>query len=87
MGALSVRVTPRSSRPGVEVGPAGVVVRVASAPVEGAATEEARGLLAAALGVRASAVRLRRGARSRSKVFEVEGLEGDEMVRRLARRA
>jgi uncharacterized protein YggU (UPF0235/DUF167 family) len=86
MGALSVRVIPRSSRPGVELTDQGVVVRVASAPVEGAATEEARRLLAAALGVRASAVRLRSGARSRSKVFEVEGLEADRMVGRLARR-
>ena len=87
MGALSVRVIPRSSRPGIEVAERGVVVRVASAPVEGAATEEARRLLAAALGVPAGAIRLGTGARSRSKVFEVEGLEGDEMVRRLAGRA
>ena len=87
MGALSVRVTPRSSRPGVEGVQAGVVVRVASAPVEGAATEEARRLLAAALGLPASAVRLRSGARSRAKVFLVEGLERDEIVRRLAERA
>ena len=87
MGTLSVRVTPRSSRPGVEVAQAGVVVRVASAPVEGAATEEARRLIAAALGVPASAVSLRSGARSRAKVFVVRGLERDEMVRRLTGRA
>jgi uncharacterized protein YggU (UPF0235/DUF167 family) len=86
MGALSVRVIPRSSQPGVEGSDQGVVVRVAAAPVGGAATEEARRLLATALGVRASAVRLRSGTRSRSKVFEVEGLERDEMVGRLARR-
>ena len=64
-------------------GPAGVVVRVRAAPEGGRATAEARRALAAALGVPASAVRLRSGARSRVKVFAVAGLAHGEPERRL----
>jgi uncharacterized protein YggU (UPF0235/DUF167 family) len=83
MGTVTVRVRPRSGRTSVEVGPAGVVVRVRAAPEGGRATEEARRALADALGVPAAAVRLRRGARSRTKVFEVDGLTADDLQVRL----
>jgi uncharacterized protein len=53
----------------------GIVVRVTAAPADGRATEAARRALAEALGVPASATLLRRGARSRAKVFEVAGVE------------
>ncbi len=67
----------------MEVGPEGVRVRVRAAPERGRATEEARVALARALDVPPSAVRLVAGATSRTKVFEIEGLEPEDLGRRL----
>jgi uncharacterized protein YggU (UPF0235/DUF167 family) len=83
VGAVTVRVVPRSGRTAVEVAPGGLVVRVRAAPEGGRATEEARRAIASAAGVAASAVRLRAGARARTKVFEVAGMDAGELVRRL----
>lgn len=83
MGAISVRVVPRSGRREVVVEPDRVVVRVRSAPEDGRATEEARRCLADALGVAPASVRLRVGARARTKVFEVDGLEPAQALERL----
>lgn len=83
MGAVEVRVVPRSGRTAVEAGPGGLVVRVRAAPEGGRATEEARRAVAAAAGVAPSEVRLRTGARARTKVFEVPGLDAAELSRRL----
>ena len=74
MATYSVRVVPRSGRTAVEEGDDGsFTIRVRAAPEAGRATEEARRALAAHLGVPAGSVRLRSGARSRHKVFEVGG--------------
>ncbi len=70
---VQVRVTPRS-RPGWSVAGDRLVVRVAAAPVEGAATDEARRAVATVLGVAPGRVVLHRGARSRTKVFAVDGV-------------
>jgi uncharacterized protein YggU (UPF0235/DUF167 family) len=78
-----VRVTPRSSHPGVEVTPCDVAVRVRSAPEGGKATEEALRVLAKALGVAPTTVSLRSGARSRTKVFDIAGLTTDQILQRL----
>ena len=83
MGAVTVRVVPRSGRTVVEADPRGLVVRVRTAPEGGRATEEARRVLAAAAGVPASLVRLRSGGRSRRKVFDVDGMDTAELHRRL----
>jgi uncharacterized protein len=83
MASITVRVAPRSGRTAVDAGPDGVVVRVRAAPEAGKATEEAARALAAALGVPRARVRLRSGARSRTKAFDVEGLSIEEMDRRL----
>ena len=83
MGAITVRVKPGASRPGVENGASGVVIRVRSAPEAGRATQEARRMLAAALGVAPSRIRLRSGASSRVKLFEVDGLTAEEIAVRL----
>lgn len=85
MGVISVRVSPRDPRPGVELTSAGLKVRVSSAPEDGRATEEARRLLASALGVPPSRVSLKAGARSRAKLFEVEGIDEAGAEARLAR--
>jgi uncharacterized protein YggU (UPF0235/DUF167 family) len=83
MAAVTVRVVPRSGRTAIEPGPEGIRVRVRAAPEEGRATEEARRAVASALGVSSSAVRLVRGVRSRTKVFEVDGLTADDLRVRL----
>lgn len=70
-----VRVQPRASRTEV-AGPYGeaVKVRVTAPPVDGAANEAVRELLAERLGVPASSVRIAHGATGRTKVVEVDGV-------------
>jgi uncharacterized protein YggU (UPF0235/DUF167 family) len=83
MGAVTVRVVPRAGRTSIEVREPGIVIRVRSVAEGGRATEEARRALAEALRVPASSVRLRTGARSRTKVFDVDGLAEPEVKMRL----
>jgi uncharacterized protein len=83
MGLVTVRVVPKANRTSVGVEDRGIVVRVRAAPEDGRATDEARKALAEALGVPGSAVALRRGARSRTKVFDVEGLGQTDAEMRL----
>ena len=83
MGLVTVRVGPRSSRASVGLDDRGILVRVRAAPEDGRATEEARRALAEALGVPGTGVILRRGGRSRTKVFEVEGVGQGEAEMRL----
>ena len=81
---VTVRLLPRSSRPGVGgVREGALEIRVGAPPVEGRANEAARRLLAKVIGLPRSAVRLVTGARSRQKVFLLEGIAPDELRRRL----
>jgi uncharacterized protein YggU (UPF0235/DUF167 family) len=83
-GALiTVRVRPRS-RPGIALAGTDLVVRVAAPPAEGRATEEARRVLADALGVAPSRVVLRHGERSRTKVFLIRDMDAEGASSRLA---
>jgi len=84
VAALTVRVVPRSNRAGAERRGGQVVLRVRAPAEGGRATEEARRLLAEALGVPRAAVGLRTGARSRTKTFEVEGLSPKMIAARVA---
>lgn len=74
---LGVRVTPRSSKPGIgewKVDPGGrpfLELRVAAAPADGAANEEVIKLLAKALGVPKSSVSIVSGETSRLKRLEL----------------
>ena len=81
---ITVRLLPRSSRPGVGgVREGALELRVGAPPVEGRANEAARRLLAKLLGLPPSAVLVAAGARSRQKVFRLEGIAPDELRRRL----
>jgi len=83
--ALTVRVKPRSGKPGVEIGASGeVVVRVHAAAVEGAANREMTEVLADALGVPRSAIRILRGEKSRTKRIAVGDLSVEEVRARLS---
>ena len=80
-----MRVQPRASREG----PAGVregalVVRLGAPPVEGRANQALLALLASALDVPASRVRLRQGARGREKLLLVAGASLEDVRARLA---
>jgi uncharacterized protein len=76
-----LRVRPGASRTAVGGrydGPAGpaLVVAVAARAVEGQATKAVLQAVAAAFGVRSSAVTLVRGATSRDKLVDIQGDEG-----------
>jgi uncharacterized protein (TIGR00251 family) len=76
---LAVRVTPRAGRTGfagVAVGPDGrsaVSVRLAAAPVDGAANRALCEFIAAQLGIARSRVTIRSGAGSRLKLLALTG--------------
>ncbi len=90
MGSLSIRVTPRSAKPGIgewKIDPGGrpyLEVRVAAAPTDGAANEEVIALLAKALGLPKSSLTITSGRAARLKRIEVP-LDDEEMERRLSR--
>jgi uncharacterized protein YggU (UPF0235/DUF167 family) len=71
---VRVRVRPRS-RPGWKIAGDDVVVSVAAAPVDGAATEEARRALARVIGTAPSRVSVHSGKRARLKVFAVSAVD------------
>jgi hypothetical protein len=83
---LRIRVTPRSSRPGVAAGEGHLAVRVSSAAEGGRATEEALRTLASTLGVARSRLALISGARSRRKTVAVEDIGAADLRKRLAER-
>ncbi|MFN8221320.1 MAG: DUF167 domain-containing protein [Fimbriimonadales bacterium] len=78
---LTVRVTPKSSRNRIEWGET-VKVWVTAPPVDGAANDAVRELLAKALGVPKSQLDLIRGQTSREKTFRIEGVDAAELQRR-----
>ena len=81
---LTVKVKPRSSQPGVEIGASGeVVVRVHAAAVEGAANREMMEVLARVLGVPKSAIRILHGEKSRTKRIAVDNLSAAEVSARV----
>ena len=81
---LRLHVQPRASRTEIAGRHGGAIkVRLAAAPVDGAANEALVRFLAERLGVPRSAVRLESGAGGRAKVVVAEGIGVDEAGRRL----
>ncbi|MCC6237969.1 MAG: DUF167 domain-containing protein [Dehalococcoidia bacterium] len=90
MTRITVQLTPRASRNEiVEVTTAGhglhLRARVTAPPVDGRANAAIEELLARALGVAPSTVRVVVGASARRKVLEVGGLTAEEVRSRLER--
>jgi uncharacterized protein (TIGR00251 family) len=82
--AFAVRVTPRASRDELAGAAEGVLkVRLTAPPVEGAANQALIKLLAKALDLPKSRLRLLAGEKSRNKTVWVEGLQPAELERRL----
>lgn len=81
---VKVRVTPRAGRRGI----AGqrndeILIRLASAPVDGAANDELIEVLADALGIPKRDIAIVGGVRSRSKRIAVTGLDATAALSRL----
>ena len=70
-GRLALRVTPGARSEGIEIAAGRVLVKVRAKPQDGAANAAALALLAQALGVAASRLRLLRGATAREKVVQL----------------
>jgi len=81
---LRVRVHPRARRDEIVGWREGVLhVRVTAPPLKGKANEAVINLLAQALGVKRSEVRLVSGEKSRDKLVEVKGLSAAALGERL----
>ena len=85
MARLEVKVHPRAKRTGI-TGRLGEVYKLALAapPVDGRANDECVRYMADLAGVARSAVRIVRGATSRTKLIEVSGVSDEELNRRIA---
>ena len=83
---LSVRVTPRAGRTALAGMRDGVLhVKLAAAPVEGAANAALIDLLSRQLRIPKRSLRIATGERSRTKTVEISGLTDEEVRTRLAR--
>lgn len=87
---LAVRLTPRAGADRIDgwatdaAGREHLKARVRAAPVDGEANAALEALLAKALGVPKSAVRVARGASARLKQVAVDGLDEAEVRARLS---
>lgn len=86
MNQLEIRVTPRSSRNKVEIGPDGnVKVFVTAPPADGEANDAVLKVLAKALSVAPTSLSVIRGQKSREKVIDLGNLSKNEACERLKR--
>jgi uncharacterized protein YggU (UPF0235/DUF167 family) len=84
VGYVRVHVTPGSRESVIGEWTSGVLrAKVREVAQQGRANEAVVRLLAKSLAVPPTAVTLKRGATSREKLFEIDGLDDDEVRRRL----
>ncbi len=86
MARLEVEVTPRAARAGI-AGRRGDVlkVRVGAPPEGGRANDELIKLVASFLGVPRSTVTIARGAATRRKILDIEGLAAGDLAAAMLR--
>ena len=70
-GRLALRVTPGARTESIEIAGERLLVKVRAKPQDGAANEAVLALLAQALGVAASRLRMLRGATGREKLVQL----------------
>jgi uncharacterized protein YggU (UPF0235/DUF167 family) len=70
-GRLALRVTPGARAQGIELGEGRLEMKVRARPHDGAANEAVLDLLAQALGIATSRLRMLRGATSRDKLVQI----------------
>ena len=81
---LTVRVVPRSGRTGIDRVEQGALrVRIAAAPVDGAANQALTDYLAGILGRPKRDIQIVTGARARRKVVRVRGMSAADVEARL----
>jgi uncharacterized protein len=81
---LEIRVIPRAGRSGFAGRRDGaLLVRLAAAPVDGAANDELIALLSKALKIPKRDISIVSGERSRSKRIRIEGMDRDQVLARL----
>jgi uncharacterized protein (TIGR00251 family) len=84
-GDLEVRVIPRAGRSGVAgLRDGAVVVRLAAAPVDGAANAELIAVLAGALHLPKRSIQIVSGERSRSKRVRIDGMDAQAVMAALS---
>ena len=71
-GRLALRVTPGARSEGVEIADGRLLVKVRVKPEDGKANEAVLRMLAAALGIATSRLRMLRGATGRDKLVGIE---------------
>ena len=81
---LEIRVIPRAGRTGFGgLRDGALVVRLAAAPVDGAANDELIGLIAKALRVPKRDITIVSGERARSKRIRIAGIDREQALARL----
>ena len=81
---LEIRVIPRAGRSGIAgLRDGALLVRLAAAPVDGAANDELIALLAKALRVPRRDITIVSGERSRTKRLRIAGIDRDQALARL----
>ena len=70
-GRLALRVTPGARSESVELGQGVLLIKVRTKPEDGKANDAVLGLLAQALGIATSRLRLLRGATGRDKLVQL----------------
>jgi uncharacterized protein YggU (UPF0235/DUF167 family) len=89
MARLVVRLTPRAGRDGIDgwttdaEGRPLLLARTAAKPADGRANDALERLIAKALGLPPSAVKVASGAKSRVKTLHLDGIDETEARRRL----
>jgi uncharacterized protein YggU (UPF0235/DUF167 family) len=71
-GRLALRVTPGARSEGIELGEGVLLVKVRAKPKDGEANDAVLALLARALGVATSRLRMLRGATGRDKLVQLK---------------
>ena len=71
-GRLALRVTPGARGEAITIGDGALLVKVRAKPTDGEANQAVLALLAEALGLPTSRLRMLRGATGRDKMVEVE---------------
>ena len=83
---LNVRVTPRASKNAIDgFRNDALIVRVTAPPVDSAANDAVVNLLAEALGIPKRQISIARGAASRNKVVDIDGLSHAQLISLLTR--
>jgi uncharacterized protein YggU (UPF0235/DUF167 family) len=83
---LSIRVTPRAARSGIDRWHDGVLhIRTTAPPIDNAANAACCELVAKVLGLAARSVEVKSGQRSRNKALTVAGVSQNDLETRLER--